>query len=338
MIKAFLNRDGSYQGVFFTGVKSTGVFCRIGCPARTPRVEQLEFFATTRDALFAGFRPCKRCKPIEPPGSPPDWLRRLLSAVETDPQSRWTDADIRALDLHPDRVRRWFQKTHGMTFHAYARARRLGLALDRIRKGDTVLNAALDTGYDSISGFNEAFRNALGANPKAAQGATVVHVARIMTPMGPMVACGTDTAVCLLEFADRRMLPTQVKRVQRLFSCKFLPSTNPVLDLLARELEEYFSGRRREFTVPLNTDGTAFQQTVWKFLRSIPYGQTVSYRDVAEAIGLPKAVRAVANANGDNRICIIVPCHRVIGSDGSLTGYGGGLWRKKRLLELEQSR
>ena len=335
MVKAFLSRDAAYQGVFFTGVKSTGVFCRIGCPARTPRLSQLEFFPTTRDALFAGFRPCKRCRPIEPPGSPPEWLRKLLAAVESDPLSRWTDADIRALQLHPDRVRRWFQKTHGMTFHAYARARRLGLALDRIRKGKSVLHAALDTGYDSVSGFNEAFRNALGANPKAVRRSTVVHVARIMTPLGPMVSCATDTALCLLEFADRRMLPTQLKRLQKLLNCMFLPSTNPVIEAVTKELEEYFEGRRQEFTVPLNTEGTPFQETVWKRLAHIPYGQTMSYRDVAQAIGAPKSVRAVASANGDNRICIIIPCHRVIGSDGNLTGYGGGLWRKKRLLELE---
>ena len=173
MIKAFLRRDVSYQGVFFAGVRSTGVFCRIACPARMPRPEQLEFFATARDALFACFRPCKRCHPIETPESPPEWLRSLLAAVEKEPNSRWTDADIRAWRVHPDRVRRWFQKTHGMTFHAYARARRLGLALDRIRKGKSVLNAALDTGYDSISGFNEAFRNILGANPRSIRSSTV---------------------------------------------------------------------------------------------------------------------------------------------------------------------
>jgi AraC family transcriptional regulator, regulatory protein of adaptative response / methylated-DNA-[protein]-cysteine methyltransferase len=335
MIKAFLRRDASYQGVFFAGVRSTGVFCRIACPARMPRPEQLEFFATARDALFAGFRPCKRCHPIEPPESPPEWLRSLLAAVEKEPNSRWTDADIRAWRVHPDRVRRWFQKTHGMTFHAYARARRLGLALDRIRKGKSVLNAALDTGYDSISGFNEAFRNILGANPRSMRSSTVVHIARIGSPLGPMIACASDRELCLLEFADRRMLPLQFKRVQRLLGCTFIPGTNPIIETLTRELAEYFDGLRQQFTVPLYTDGTPFQQTVWKQLRRIPHGETASYRDVAAAIGAPKSVRAVARANADNRICIIIPCHRVIGSDGSLTGYGGGLWRKRRLLELE---
>jgi AraC family transcriptional regulator of adaptative response/methylated-DNA-[protein]-cysteine methyltransferase len=201
-----------------------------------------------------------------------------------------------------------------------------------------VLNAALDTGYDSVSGFNDAFRNVLGTNPKAARNSTVVNVARVMTPLGPMIACATESALCLLEFADRRMLPTQLKRIQRLLNCMFLPSTNSVIEAVTTELNEYFDGRRSEFTVPLNTRGTPFQQAVWKELARIPYGRTVSYRDVAAAIGAPNSVRAVAGANGDNRICIIIPCHRVIGSDGNLTGYGGGLWRKKRLLELEDRR
>jgi AraC family transcriptional regulator of adaptative response/methylated-DNA-[protein]-cysteine methyltransferase len=337
MMRAFTARDVSYQGVFFTGVRSTGVFCRVGCPARTPRPEQLEFFATARDALFAGFRPCKRCKPIEPPGAPPDWLDTLLQAVDCEPDCRWTDADIRGLRLHPDRVRRWFQKHHGMTFHAYARARRLGSALSQIRQGSSVMSAALDHGYDSLSGFNEAFRNVIGTNPKSAQGSTVVHLARIMTPLGPLVACATDTALCMLEFADRRMLELQLRRVQKRMQAVFVPASSSVIEQTSRELNQYFNGDLREFTVPLLTPGSHFQESVWNELCRIPFGQTRSYRDVAAALGLPKSVRAVARANGDNRIVILIPCHRVIGSNGDLTGYGGGLWRKRRLLELEST-
>src|SRR6185503_7098090 len=188
MLRAFLSKDTRYEGVFFTGVRSTGIFCRVGCPARTPRADQLEFFVTTRDALFAGFRPCKRCRPMERAGAAPDWLLPLLSALDAEEEERWTDADIRSLKIEPDRVRRWFQKNHGMTFHAYARARRLGLALDQIRRGSSVVSSAFDHGYDSLSGFNEAFRNALGTNPKTAKNSTVVHVARIVTPLGPMLA------------------------------------------------------------------------------------------------------------------------------------------------------
>jgi AraC family transcriptional regulator, regulatory protein of adaptative response / methylated-DNA-[protein]-cysteine methyltransferase len=328
LIRAFLTKDSSYQGVFFTGVRSTGIFCRVGCPARTPREDQLKFLATTRDALNAGFRPCKRCRPMEREGEPPEWLTPLMTAVDQDRESRWTDADIRALRVDPDRVRRWFQKNHGMTFHAYARARRLGTS---------VVSSAFDHGYDSLSGFNEAFRNALGTNPGTAKNGTVLHLTRIMTPLGPMMAAATDKALCLVEFADRRMLELQLRRVRKHFNAFFLPASNPILERLMDELEKYFAGKLRRFTVPVVVPGSEFQQSVWRKLGEIPYGRTVSYKDIAAALGAPSSVRAVARANGDNRIAILIPCHRVIGANGDLTGYGGGLWRKKRLLELEVS-
>jgi AraC family transcriptional regulator of adaptative response/methylated-DNA-[protein]-cysteine methyltransferase len=270
-------------------------------------------------------------------GDPPEWLKPLLSAVDQDHESRWTDADIRSLRVDPDRVRRWFQKNHGMTFHAYARARRLGQALDQIRRGTSVVSSALDHGYDSLSGFNEAFRNALGTNPRTAKNATVVHMTRMMTPLGPMLAAATEKAICLLEFADRRMLELQLRRVRSHFNAFFLAASNSVLDRLQSELERYFEGTLQQFTVPVVVPGSEFQRSVWQKLLEIPYGQTVSYTEIAIALGAPRSVRAVARANGDNRIAILIPCHRVIGANGDLTGYGGGLWRKKRLLELEVS-
>ena len=335
MIRAFQARDVSFIGVFFTGVRSTGIFCRVGCPARTPRENQLEFFATARDAVFAGFRPCKRCHPIEAAGSTPSWLATLLEAIDRNPENRWTDADLRGLKLQPDRVRRWFQKNHGMTFHAYTRARRLGGALTQIREGSSVISAAFDHGYESLSGFNEAFRKVLGSNPRTAKGSTVVHIARVSTPLGPMLAGATEDALCLLEFSDRRMLELQLRRVQKHFDALFIPSSNSILEQLNRELADYFEGRLKTFTIPIASPGSEFQKSVWRQLQAIPYGATASYRDIAIELGTPKSVRAVARANGDNRIAIIVPCHRVIGSDGSLTGYGGGLWRKRRLLDIE---
>jgi AraC family transcriptional regulator of adaptative response/methylated-DNA-[protein]-cysteine methyltransferase len=337
LLRAFLSKDRAYEGVFFVGVRSTGIFCRVGCPARTPRENQLEFFPTTRDALFAGFRPCRRCSPMEMAGETPGWLQPLLSAVDQDRETRWTDADIRALKVGPDRVRRWFQKNHGMTFHAYARARRLGLALDQIRRGDSVVSTALDHGYDSLSGFNAAFRAALGTNPKTAKNARVLHVTRVITPLGPMLAAATEQAVCMLEFADRRMMELQLRRVRKHFDAFFLTASNPILERLKAELDLYFSGTLRRFTVPIAFPGSAFQRSVWRALRAIPYGRTVSYSDLAASLGAPRSVRAVARANGDNRIAILIPCHRVIGANGDLTGYGGGLWRKKRLLEIERS-
>jgi AraC family transcriptional regulator of adaptative response/methylated-DNA-[protein]-cysteine methyltransferase len=150
-----------------------------------------------------------------------------------------------------------------------------------------------------------------------------------------LVAAATAEHLVLLEFADRRMVPTQFAAVRRRLGCVFAPGSTPVLDRLATQLGEYFAGRRRSFEVPMRAPGTPFQERVWRTLGSIPPGETRSYAAMARAIGRPSAVRAVAKANGDNRIAILIPCHRVVGSDGNLTGYGGGLWRKRRLLELE---
>jgi len=159
---------------------------------------------------------------------------------------------------------------------------------------------------------------------------------RILTPLGPMLAGVTDEGVCLLEFMDRRMLETQLRRLGKLLRAEFTPGSHEHLDALNRQVEEYFAGARREFSLPLVLSGTAFQEKVWKELLTIPYGATRSYEEQARRIGKPRAVRAVGRANGDNRIAIIVPCHRVVGKDGKLTGYGGGLWRKQYLLDLER--
>jgi AraC family transcriptional regulator of adaptative response/methylated-DNA-[protein]-cysteine methyltransferase len=337
MLAAFLGRDAAYEGVFVTAVHTTGIFCRPTCPARKPRPENVEFFASPRDALLAGFRPCARCRPLEPAGAAPPWLRDLLAAVERDPQRRWREADLHARGLHPERVRRWFQREHGMTFHDYCRSRALGLALGRIQKGDDVTTTALDHGYDSLSGFHEAFKREFGEPPTAARARRSVMLERLVTPLGPMIAGAADEGLCLLEFADRRMLPTEFEWLRRRWNAAFAPGSHPHIESIRLELDEYFAGTRRTFETPLATPGTDFQRAAWKGLRAIPFGETRSYAEQARAIGRPEAVRAVARANGDNRIAIVIPCHRVIGSDGQLTGYGGGLWRKQRLLDHERA-
>jgi len=337
MHAALRERDPSYDGVFLTGVKTTGIFCRPTCPAKRPRPENVEFFATAHDALLAGFRPCLRCRPMEPPGERPPWLAPLLGEVEKDPSRRWRDRDLRARGLEPGRVRRWFVTNHRLTFQAYSRARRLAAALGRIRDGGDVTGAAFASGYESLSGFHEAFKNLLGQSPTKAKDAPLLTVTRIPTPLGPMIAAADEGALYLLEFADRRMLETQLGTLRRRLGCAFAPGANGVLARLAAELAEYFAGKRRRFGVPLATPGTAFQESVWDQLARIPTGETVTYGGLARQIGRAAAVRAVAKAVGDNRIAILVPCHRVVGSDGNLTGYGGGLWRKRRLLEIERT-
>jgi len=171
----------------------------------------------------------------------------------------------------------------------------------------------------------------------ATESAVIARIAEVPTPLGEMIAVASDTHLLLLEFAHRRMLETQLARVRRTVGCTFEDGETPILATVRTQLDEYFRGDRREFTVPLHTPGTPFQTRVWAELQRIPIGTTTSYARIAESIGQPSAVRAVARANGDNRIAILIPCHRVIGSDGSLTGYGGGLWRKKKLLDLEAS-
>ena len=335
MIKAFVQGDTSFDGIFIAAVRTTGIFCRPTCTAKTPRPENVQFFGTPREALLAGYRPCKRCSPLETAGETPAWLRPLMQDLEREPARRWRDSDLRERGLSPERVRRWFQRHHGMTFHAYSRARRLGSALGQVQDGSQVPRAALESGYGSLSGFNEAFQRYFGASPTDVGGSTTIRIDRFTTPLGPMLVGTTDTRLCLLEFVDRRMLPAQVQRFRRRLDAVFVPDRNGITEQTECEIGEYFEGSRRDFNVPIVTPGTEFQEAVWSALRRIPYGRTVSYRDLAEKVGRPGAVRAVGTTNGLNALAIVVPCHRVIGADGKLVGYGGGVWRKKRLLELE---
>ncbi len=336
MYKALVEKDSNYEGVFFAGIKTTGIFCRPTCSARKPLRENVDFFGSAKEALDAGYRPCKRCKPIQPKGMNPNWVIRVLDEVDQLPAKRWTDYELREFGVNPNRLRRWFKKNHGMTFQCYLRLRRLGMAMGRIKHGENMTQTAFEHGYESLSGFRDAIKNWIGKTPAKGKNATLIYLNRVTTPLGPMLCGTTDEGLCLLEFVDRRMLETQLKRLTQRLNAVFVPGTNSFTEETARQIDEYFKGRRKNFSIPLVTPGTDFQQKVWNQLMEIPYGSTRSYEEQAIAIENPKAVRAVARSNGDNRIAIIIPCHRVIGKDGTLCGYGGGLWRKKYLLELEQ--
>lgn len=338
MYRALSERDGSFDGVFFAAIRTTGIFCRPTCSAKKPKPENVEFYPSVRDALVAGYRPCLRCNPMQPEGEAPAWIRKLIESVEKDPSRRWKDADLRAEDLDPARVRRWFLRHHGLTFQAYQRARRLGLALGRIRQGEKWEGVGYTSGFESASGFHEAFTRTFEAKPSRAEDLATVTTTRILTPLGPMVAGATAEGICLLEFADRRMLETQLDRVRKWFGAAPVPGFNPHIEKLKAELDSYFTGSLTEFTVPLLIKGTDFQVAAWKQLLKIPYGETISYEQQARAIGRAGAQRAVGRANGDNRIAIVIPCHRVVKQNGDLCGYGGGLWRKQFLLDLERGR
>jgi AraC family transcriptional regulator of adaptative response/methylated-DNA-[protein]-cysteine methyltransferase len=336
MERAFFDRDASYDGLFYTGVRTTGIFCRPSCPARKPRRRNIEFFPSISRAVFAGYRPCQRCRPLETDGRPPEWVERLLALVDADPERRIRAADLRAMGLTPERVRRHFQRSYGMTFHAWCRARRLGGALEQLREGADLDSAAFDAGYESLSGFREAFSRHFGSPPGRGRHGEFIRVAWLRTPLGPMVAGALDEGLCLLEFTDRRMLERQLSIVGRRFKLPLAPGEHDHLRRVKEEMDRYFAGELQEFTVDLKVVGSDFQQRVWQALRRIPYGETRSYKQLANSVRSPDAVRAVGQANGMNRIAIVIPCHRVVNADGRLGGYGGGLWRKQRLLSLER--
>ena len=335
MYSALLEKDSSFEGSFIFAVKTTGIFCRPTCTAKKPKAENVEYFSTTKEALDRGYRPCKVCQPMEMYGGTPLWIKSLLKEVQTIPDIKLKDYDLRKRGIDPARIRRWFKKHHGITFHAYMRSLRINRAFGQIKHDQSIMDAAVDNGYESLSGFHEAFRKMTGFTPAESKMKNIVSITRILTPIGPMFAGATEEGICLLEFTDRRMLETQIARLQKFLKAEFIPGENVHFLKLDKQLKEYFNQERKKFDLPLVFPGTEFQVNAWTKLQSIPYGETRTYQQQANEVGKPKAVRAIATANGDNRISIIIPCHRVIAKDGSLAGYGGGLWRKQYLLDLE---
>ncbi|HEU4928748.1 MAG TPA: methylated-DNA--[protein]-cysteine S-methyltransferase [Candidatus Krumholzibacteria bacterium] len=336
MERAFFARDSSYDGVFFVGVRTTRIYCRPSCAAKKPRADHAQYFASGAEAVAAGYRPCRRCRPERSLVQPPEWIGGLLSRIDGDPGRHWSDRELRALGLPPWRVRRFFRDRFGITFHAYCRARRMAGALHEIRVGADLDDVVFDTGYESHSGFRSAFAKAIGTSPGRSRTLECIDVDMVDTPLGPVVVGATPSALCLLEFATRRMLATQVDVLRRRFRSPVMPGRNDVIDQTAAELSDYFAGKRTHFDVPVAAPGTPFQERVWAAVSRIPYGATRSYEGVAVDVGRAGAVRAVGTANGANRVAIVIPCHRVCRKSGDPGGYGGGRWRKEALLELEQ--
>jgi AraC family transcriptional regulator, regulatory protein of adaptative response / methylated-DNA-[protein]-cysteine methyltransferase len=338
MYKALIERDSTFEGTFFAGIKTTGIFCRPTCRAKKPKKENVEFFHSVKEALHNGYRPCKLCHPLEYKGNMPDWLKPLLEEINNKSNIRIKDSDLLKRGINPFRVRRWFKENLNMTFQAYLRTSRINGAFGRIKLGEEkVVEAAFNSEYDSLSGFNSTFKKTTGFTPVESKRKNLIQITRILTPLGPMLAGSFKGKICLLEFIDRRMLETQIKRIKKIFNTESVPGNSPIFDELDKQLNEYFSGRRKKFSIPLSYEGTPFQIKVWNELLKIPYGTTVSYKTQAININNPKALRAVGKANGDNRIAIIIPCHRVIGSNGELVNYGGGIWRKNYLINLERN-
>jgi AraC family transcriptional regulator of adaptative response/methylated-DNA-[protein]-cysteine methyltransferase len=337
MYQAIVNKDSSFEGVFFTAVKTTGIFCRPSCRARKPKKENVEFFTTVKEAIVKGYRPCRVCNPMENLNETPPLIKQLMNDLNGDPSVKIKDNDLRQRHLEPNTVRRWFLKNYGITFHAYQRMLRINTAFKKIQEGQTVTDTAFDTGYDSLSGFGDSFRTIFGFSPKDSKSKRIIDLKRLETPLGTMYDCAVKEGICLLEFTDRKMLETEFKDLTRRFDATIVQGHNPHFVLLEEQLHKYFDGTLTRFSVPLCAPGSEFQQKVWFSLLEIPYGETRSYKQQAGNIGKPDAVRAVAQANGMNKIAIIIPCHRIIGSNGDLSGYGGGIWRKKKLLDMEKA-
>lgn len=336
MYKALIEKDTSFEGVFFTAVKTTGIFCRTSCTARKPKFENVEFFKTTKECILKGYRPCKICNPLEKLNQTPDVYKQIINELAENPALKFKDYDLRKRGIDPGHIRRWFLKNHGITFQAFQRMFRINSAFKKIQNGETITETAYDSGFESLSGFGDSFKNIFGVSPKNGKQQNIIDLRRIETPLGTMITCAVKEGICLLEFSDRKMLETELKTIAKLFNAKIVQGTNKFFDILEAQLDEYFLGERKTFTVPLVTPGTVFQNKVWNALQKIPFGITRSYKEQAAAIECPESIRAVASANGMNRISILIPCHRVIGSDGNLTGYGGGLWRKQYLLDMEK--
>jgi O-6-methylguanine DNA methyltransferase len=248
----------------FVAVTTTGIFCRPGCPAPAPQPGQVERMATARDALFAGYRPCLRCHPLDADRPGP------------------TDAELRRAE----------------------RLRPILAAARRTRRRRT--------------------------------GTSAVVVSMLQTPLGPVLAGATDDGICLLEFTDRPMLPTQLAQLEHRLDRPIVAGRHPHLDLLRSQLEEYFAGARSSFDVTVVAPGSPFQQQTWAQLMRIPTGQTLSYEELADRVGRPGAQRAVGTANGANRVALVIPCHRVVRKSGETGNYGGGRWRKAWLLDHER--
>ncbi|UWR23532.1 bifunctional transcriptional activator/DNA repair enzyme AdaA [Sulfitobacter sp. S190] len=334
---ALLARDPAWEGRAFVAVSSTGVVCRLTCPARKPKRENCRFYPSVAEAVAAGFRPCLRCHPQGPAAQGDPVVVALLGALQADPARRWQERDIAAMGHDPSTVRRSFKRHFGVTFLELARQRRLRAGAQVLPQGGRVIEAQLDAGYASGSAFRAAFAGWMGLPPGAFVRDALLRADWIDTPLGAMVAVSSAQALHLLEFTERRALPAELRKLRADARGSIGFGRHAPTDRIEAELARFMAGEDAGFDTPLAPLGTPFEREVWRHLRAIRAGETRSYGDVAREMGRPTATRAVARANGANPIAIVIPCHRVVGADGALTGYGGGLWRKQALIDLEQT-
>src|SRR5207253_8141586 len=229
MYRALVKRDASFEGIFYVGVRTTGIFCRPTCSAKKPARENVDFFARANEALESGYRPCLRCHPLDPNARPPKLIERLRAEVERAPGGRLTDKELALLSIDPSTARRAFKRHYGMTFQAYHRARRMGLALRDVRRGSRVEEARNGSGYESESGFRDAFVRIFGDSPSMAKAKGALLAERIETPLGSMLAIADDEGLRLLEFVDRRALERELSILRTRLNTNVVPGEHPHL-------------------------------------------------------------------------------------------------------------
>jgi AraC family transcriptional regulator of adaptative response/methylated-DNA-[protein]-cysteine methyltransferase len=334
-----LARDRHADGAFVYAVRTTGVYCRPSCPSRRPRRESVLFFAAPDAAELAGFRECRRCHPRAGVAVPAglDEVRRACAFIQRHAAKPLTLAQIAThVGASPFHLQRTFTKLVGISPRAYQDAVRAGRFRDGLRNGTPVSDAVYDAGYGSISRVYERRPTGRGMTPAAYRrgGKGMVMTYTIVdSSVGRMMVAGTDKGICSVKLGDRdERLELDLRREY--------PEASIVRDDSALRpwvgaLLGHLNGSRPHLDLPVDVQATAFQWKVWRYLQSIPAGETRAYSEVAKAIGKPAAVRAVARACATNPVCLVVPCHRVVGKDGALTGYRWGVKRKKYLLQME---
>lgn len=326
-------RDRSFAGQFIVGVRTTGIFCEAGCPARLPAWVNCEFFDDARSALLAGYRPCKRCRPMSSRSAAPEAVEQAINEIEAHPKKDWQPADFEELGINIVAADLALAGLWAMTIAEYVALRRTGMAEKKLTKS----SKRIDDGNDeSIATPVEDTPQQAAAMPTNGTQGTALRADWIETPIGAMVAVADEEGLLLLEFAEARTLEGEVERMQPVLHRDILPMGSPILQSTSNQIQQYFTGRLKSFDLPLKPVGTPFQRSVWDQLLLIPYGDTISYADLARILKNPNAFRAVGSANGANPISIIIPCHRVVNTDGKLGGYAGGLKRKEWLLGHER--
>lgn len=328
---AFERRDRSWDGRVIAGVRTTGIYCKPSCPARRPKRENVEFFACGADALAAGFRPCMRCKPDEV-GRDREAVARAIELIERAEEPPSLGELASAVGYAPHHFQRIFTRDLGVSPAAYARALRAKRAEKHLKENGRVTDAIYDAGYSGPGRFYDDARERLGMVPSAwrdgGRGETIRWTI-VESALGPMLIAATSKGICRLTFDD------SVEALRRVFPKATLIKDDGAMAELVQGALTAVERPAAAPELPIDVAGTAFQEAVWRELRKIPSGETRSYAQIAAAIGQPMAVRAVGAANGDNHVAVLIPCHRVIRSDGSLGGYAGGLERKRKLLEAE---